>query len=57
MRSRAAIISVSTSRSARRDRDEGGLRLAAFAQRLDIEIVGQDLIPDQRALIEDRLRH
>jgi molybdopterin adenylyltransferase len=54
---RAAIITVSTSKAAGDGRDEGGPRLAALAQRLGVQIAGQDLIPDERVLIEERLRH
>jgi molybdopterin adenylyltransferase len=54
---RAAIITISTSKAAGVGRDEGGPRLAALAQRLGVEVVGRDLIPDERAQIEARLRH
>ena len=54
---RAAIITVSTSKAAGVGQDESGPRLAAFAQELGAEIAGQDLIPDERATIEARLRH
>jgi molybdopterin adenylyltransferase len=53
----AAIITISSSKAAGVGRDESGPRLAAIAERLGIEIVGQDLIPDERARIEERLRH
>jgi molybdopterin adenylyltransferase len=54
---RAAIVSISTSRADGPGSDDGGLRLIAFAQRLGMDIAGQDLIGDDRALIEERLRH
>jgi molybdopterin adenylyltransferase len=54
---RAAIITVSTSKAAGVGQDESGPRLAAFARELGAEIAGQDLIPDERATIEARLRH
>jgi molybdopterin adenylyltransferase len=54
---RAAILTISTSRSAGVGSDEGGLRLLALAQRLGMEIAGRDLIPDDLPLIEERLRH
>ncbi len=57
MPGRAAILSISTSRTAGVGSDDGGLRLIAFAQRLGMEIAGQDLIGDDRPLIEQRLRH
>jgi molybdopterin adenylyltransferase len=52
---RAAIITVSTSKAA--GEDESGPALAALAERLGAEIAGRDLIPDDRAAIEQRLRH
>ncbi len=52
---RAAIITISTSRSAAEGQDESGSRLAELAQRLGAEIAGRELIPDDRRLIEQRL--
>jgi molybdenum cofactor synthesis domain-containing protein len=52
---RAAIITVSTSRAAAEDR--GGDRLAALAERLGVEVVGREVIPDRQGLIEERLCH
>jgi molybdopterin adenylyltransferase len=54
---RAAIITVSTSKAAGEGKDESGPRLAALAEQLGAEIAGRDLIPDDRAAIEQRLRH
>ena len=54
---RAAIITISTSKAAWEGEDEGGPRLAALAEALGAQIAGRDLIPDDRALIEERLRH
>lgn len=54
---RAAIITISTSRSAGEGEDAGGNRLAGLAERLGAEIAGRDLIPDDRKLIEERLLH
>ena len=54
---RAAIITISTSKAAGEGEDEGGPRLAALAEELGAQIVGRDLIPDDRARIEERLRH
>jgi molybdopterin adenylyltransferase len=54
---RAAIITISTSKAAGEGEDESGPRLAAFAVELGAEVVGADLIPDERARIEARLRH
>ena len=57
-RARAAVISISTSRAgAGGGEDEGGARLLGFAERLGLEIAGRELIRDDRALIEERLRH
>lgn len=54
---RAAIISISTSRSAGEGEDASGARLAALAEAIGAEIAGRDLIPDDRRLIEERLLH
>jgi molybdopterin adenylyltransferase len=54
---RAAIITISTSKAAGEGEDESGPRLAALAEALGAEIAGCDLIPDERAKIEERLRH
>jgi molybdopterin adenylyltransferase len=54
---RAAIVTISTSKATSGDRDESGARLAMLAERLGVQIAGQDLIPDERPLIEERLRH
>ncbi|HET9163322.1 MAG TPA: MogA/MoaB family molybdenum cofactor biosynthesis protein [Solirubrobacterales bacterium] len=54
---RAAIITVSTSKATGEGKDESGPRLAELARGLGAEIVGHDLVPDDRARIEARLRH
>ena len=54
---RAAIITVSTSRAAGEGEDESGSRLADLARGLGAEIAGRDLIPDDRAKVEERLCH
>jgi len=54
---RAAIITISTSKSAGQGEDTSGSRLAGLAERLGAEIAGRDLIPDDRELIEERLLH
>ncbi|HSS32639.1 MAG TPA: MogA/MoaB family molybdenum cofactor biosynthesis protein [Solirubrobacterales bacterium] len=54
---RAAIVTVSTSKSRGEGEDESGARLATFAEGLGAEVAGRDLIPDERELIEERLRH
>lgn len=65
MADRAAIITISTSKAARAadaggpggSGDESGPRLAALVERLELELAGRELIADDRAVIEDRLRH
>lgn len=54
---RAAVVSISTSRSQGAGPDTGGDALESFARGLGAEIAGRDLIPDDQALIEARLRH
>ncbi|HWD11420.1 MAG TPA: MogA/MoaB family molybdenum cofactor biosynthesis protein [Solirubrobacteraceae bacterium] len=55
---RAAIITISTSKAAGGGgEDESGARLAALAEGIGAEIAGRELIPDDRATIEQRLRH
>jgi molybdopterin adenylyltransferase len=57
---RAAILTISSSRAAAHDgagRDESGPRLAALVSRLELELAGRELIGDELALIEARLRH
>ena len=56
-RMRTAIITISTSKAAGRGEDESGARLAALAEHLGGQIVGREVIPDDRATIERRLRH
>jgi len=54
---RAAIVTVSSSKSRGEGEDESGKRLAELADRLGVEVAGRDLVPDDRSLIEERLRH
>jgi molybdopterin adenylyltransferase len=54
---RAAIITVSSSKSRGEGVDESGERLAGFAAGLGAEIAGRDLIADDRELIAERQRH
>ena len=54
---RAATISISTSKAEGDGVDEGGPALAELARSLGAEIDGSDMIPDDRELIEQRLRH
>jgi molybdopterin adenylyltransferase len=53
----AAILTISTSRAAGEGVDLGGPRLVALAERLEVRVVGRETIPDERGLIEARLRH
>ena len=54
---RVAIITVSTSRAGGEGGDESGDRLEAFARGLGGEIAAREVVPDEAALIEARLRH
>jgi molybdenum cofactor synthesis domain-containing protein len=54
---RAAVITVSTSRSAGEGEDESGQALAALAARTGLELAGREVITDDRELIANRLRH
>jgi molybdopterin adenylyltransferase len=54
---RAAIITISTSKAAGIGQDESGPRLLELAESLGAEVVGRDLVSDERAVIEERLRH
>jgi molybdenum cofactor synthesis domain-containing protein len=53
---RAAVITVSSSRSAGSGEDESGPRLRALLEEAGCEVIGVDLIPDERELIAGRLR-
>jgi molybdopterin adenylyltransferase len=54
---RAAVVTVSTSRSAGDGRDESGPALRELAERVGAEVVGAEVVPDDRAEIGARLRH
>lgn len=63
---RAALITVSTSRAGDTENsdagrpenpDVSGERLVAFAESLDAEILGREIIPDDRDRIAERLVH
>ena len=54
---RAAIITISTSKAAGEGEDQSGPKLAEVAEQLGAEIVGRDVIADERETIEARLRH
>ena len=54
---RAAILTISTSRAAGDGADESGDALADFASALGIEVVGREVLRDDRELISARLVH
>jgi molybdopterin adenylyltransferase len=54
---RVALITVSTSRAAGNGSDESGDRLEQFALGIGGEIVAREVVSDELALIEGRLRH
>jgi len=53
---RAAVISVSTSRSAGGGEDVSGPKLGALLADAGCEVIAIDLIPDERELIAGRIR-
>jgi molybdopterin adenylyltransferase len=54
---RAALITISTSKAAGAGEDESGPKLRQLALDLGAEIAASELIADDRARIERRLRH
>jgi cyclic pyranopterin phosphate synthase len=54
---RTAIITISTSKAAGHGDDESGARLRELAERLGAQVVGAEVIPDERTTIEQRLGH
>jgi molybdopterin adenylyltransferase len=54
---RAAVLTVSTSRAAGKDGDEGGDALAEYVTMLGAQIVGREVLPDDLELVAERLRH
>lgn len=54
---RVAILTISTSRAAGDREDRSGAALVDFASSVGAGIAGRELIPDDRAQIEQRLRH
>ena len=54
---RTAVLTVSSSVSRRSADDVSGPALAALAEEAGCEIVGMEVVPDDFALIEDRLHH
>jgi molybdenum cofactor synthesis domain-containing protein len=53
----AAILTVSTSRAAGDAEDAGGPALAAYAERLGLEVVEREVVPDDREVVAERLRY
>jgi len=53
---RAAILTVSSSRSRDGGADESGDRLAGLAEKIGAEVADRDLVADDREAIEERLR-
>jgi molybdenum cofactor synthesis domain-containing protein len=53
---RAAVLTVSDSRSAGEAEDESGAHLADFAESIGAEVVGRETVADEQAQIEARLR-
>jgi len=53
----AAVLTVSTTVSRREADDESGPLLAQRAEEAGAEIVAMEVVPDDLALIEDRIRH
>jgi molybdopterin adenylyltransferase len=54
---RAAIITISSSRSDGNNSDESGPALAEFARAIGAEVAATEIVPDERAKIEWALRH
>ena len=54
---RTAVLTVSTSVSRRESEDAAGPLLAHLAEEAGAEVVAMEVVPDDFALIEDRLRH
>jgi len=54
---RAAVLTISTSKAAGAGEDESGPRLEQLARELGAGSVSREVIADDRAAIEERLRH
>ena len=54
---RAAVVTVSTSLARGEGEDESGPALVAFAERVGARVVDHETVPDERELIEGRLRY
>lgn len=51
------MLTVSTSVSARKAEDRSGPTLAGLAEQAGCEVIAMEVVPDDLALIEDRLLH
>jgi molybdopterin adenylyltransferase len=54
---RTVVLTVSTSVSRREREDASGVLLARLAEEAGAEVVAMEVVPDDFALIEDRLHH
>jgi molybdopterin adenylyltransferase len=54
---RVAVLTLSTSRAGGKGQDQSGSKLADLARRLGADAVEREVLADDRALIESRLRH
>jgi molybdenum cofactor synthesis domain-containing protein len=54
---RTAVLTISTSVSRRETEDESGPLLARLADAAGADVTAMEVVPDDAALIEDRLRH
>jgi molybdopterin adenylyltransferase len=54
---RTAVLTISTSVSRRESEDESGPLLAQLADQAGADVAAMEVVPDDYALIEDRLRH
>jgi molybdenum cofactor synthesis domain-containing protein len=54
---RTAVLTISTSVSRRETEDESGPLLARLADEAGADVQAMEVVPDDEALIEDRLRH
>ncbi len=52
----AAVLTISTSKAAGEGEDESGPRLKALVERLGLDVISEEILPDDRATIEIRLR-
>jgi molybdopterin adenylyltransferase len=53
---RAAVLTISTSVARGENEDASGELLARLAEQADVEVVAREVVPDDKARIEERLR-